>query len=122
MGVKSVNKTVKFYTEVLGFTKVVSVPEEGELVFAIVQADDATLMFQQVDNLKTEYPDLRGSGHNGAFTFYIRLKNKNVLYERIKSTGLLVKELHKTPYGAEEFAIQDNNGFILTITEDPEQH
>jgi len=38
------------------------------------------------------------------------------LYEKIKSTEYLVKELHKTPYGADEFALCDNNGFILTIT------
>ncbi|KAA6305142.1 hypothetical protein EZS27_043206, partial [termite gut metagenome] len=33
-------------------------------------------------------------------------------------TDYLVKELHKTFYGADEFAVYDNNGFILTITED----
>ncbi|KAA6335992.1 hypothetical protein EZS27_015829, partial [termite gut metagenome] len=30
IGVKSVNETVKFYTEVLGFQLLMSVPETGE--------------------------------------------------------------------------------------------
>jgi predicted enzyme related to lactoylglutathione lyase len=120
MGVKSVNETVKFYTEVLGFKQLVSVPDNGELIFAIINAGDVTLMFQQIDNLQEEYPNLKNKNERASFTFYVRLQNKNILYEKIKNTGFLVKDMHTTPYGAEEFAICDNNGFILTITEDVE--
>lgn len=120
MGVKSVNETVKFYTEVLGFKHVISVPDSGELVFAIVNAGDVNLMFQQIDNLKEEYPDLKNKNEAACLTFYVNLQNKDILYEKIKNTVFLIKELHTTPYGAEEFAIRDNNGFIITITEDIE--
>jgi predicted enzyme related to lactoylglutathione lyase len=118
MGVKSVNETVTFYTEKLGFKKIVSVPESGELVFAILNAGNVNLMFQQMDNLQEEYPDLKNKNENASFTFYIKLQNKNALYEEMKNTKYLAKEMHTTPYGAEEFAVRDNNGFILTITED----
>lgn len=118
MGVKSVNETVAFYTEVLGFTKILSVPDSGELIFAIVNAGDVNLMFQQMDNLQEEYSELKGLNQNSSFTFYIKLKNMGILYEKLKETKSLVKKIHKTLYGADEFAIRDNNGFILTITED----
>ena len=55
MGVESVNETVKFYTEVLGFTKIISVPESGELIFAILNAGDVSIMFQQKENLQEEW-------------------------------------------------------------------
>ena len=116
MGVKSVTETVKFYTEILGFTKIVSVPESGELIFAILKAGDVNIMFQQKENLQEEYPELKGQNQNSCFTFYIKMENKNDLYETLKHTAFLVKEIHTTPYGAEEFAIMDNNGFILTIS------
>lgn len=120
IGVKSVNETVKFYTEILGFTKVVSVPESGEFIFAIVHAGDINIMFQQIENLQEEYSDLKDLNQNPCLTLYIKLKNKNSLYDKLKDTDLLVKKIHTTPYGAEEFAIKDNNNLILTITEDLE--
>ena len=118
MGVESVNETVKFYTEVLGFELVVSVPESGELIFAILASGNVSLMFQELESLKEEYSELRKVDDRGVFTFYVKMKNKNDLYERIKDTNHLVKTMNITPYGVEEFAIRDNNGFILTIAED----
>ena len=38
-------------------------------------------------------------------------------YERAKAVATIVKEPHKTFYGATEFAIQDNNGYVLTFSE-----
>lgn len=118
MGVESVNETVQFYTEVLGFKLAVSVPESGEFIFAIISAGNVNLMFQQLDSLQEEYSELQGRNENGSFTFYVKMQDKNSLYEKVRNADFLVQDMHVTPYGAEEFAIRDNNGFILTITED----
>ncbi len=118
MGVKSVNETVQFYTEVLGFKLAVSVPESGDLIFAIISAGSVNLMFQQLDSLQEEYSELQGKNENGSFSFYVKMKNKSILYEKVKDADFLVKKMHVTPYGVEEFAIRDNNGFILTIADD----
>ena len=118
IGVRSVNETVKFYTEVLGFKQIVSVPESGELIFAIINAGDVNIMFQQINSLQEEYPELKSHSEKMAATFYIKLQNKNKLYDAIKNSEYLLREMHTTPYGAEEFAIRDNNGLILTFTED----
>jgi len=118
IGVESVNETVKFYTEMLGFKQIVSVPESGKLIFAIISSGNVNLMFQQIDNLQEEYPELKNRNEKAALTLYVRMQNKNDLYEKIKKSDFLVKEMHLTPYGVEEFAIQDNNGLILTIAED----
>ncbi|KAA6344400.1 hypothetical protein EZS27_007953 [termite gut metagenome] len=118
IGVKSVNETVKFYTEVLGFQLLMSVPETGEFAWAMVGSGNAVIMFQETGNLQEEYPQLKGKFQNASITFYVKLKGMNALYEKLKDADYLVKELHKTFYGADEFAVYDNNGFILTITED----
>ncbi|RPH32460.1 MAG: hypothetical protein EHM93_09335 [Bacteroidales bacterium] len=118
IGVKSVSETVKFYTDILGFQQMMSVPESGDLVWAMVGSGNITIMFQEEQNLKDEYPELNERGINSALTFYIKVKGMDILYEKIRNTNSLVKEWHKTFYGADEFAIMDNNGFILTITED----
>lgn len=118
MGVKSVNETVQFYTEVLDFKLVASVPESGELIFAIISAGNVNLMFQQLDSLQEEYSELQSKNENGNFTFYVKMQDKNRLYEKVRNAGFLVKKMHVTPYGVEEFAIRDNNGVILTIADD----
>lgn len=121
IGVKNVVETVQFYTEILGFNLTMSVPSndgfEG-LQWAMLQNGNSTIMFQEINNLKNEYPELENRSEIGLCTFYITMKNSYELYEKIKNTKYLAHDMNKTFYGADEFAIYDNNGYILTITED----
>lgn len=121
IGVKDIHETIKFYTEVLGFKLVLSVPEVAPFVWAMVASGNTTIMFQEINNLLQEYPELEGRSPIATLTFYVKIKGMKELYEKVKNTEYLAKELHKTPYGADEFALYDNNGYILTITEDVEE-
>lgn len=119
IGVKSVDETVQFYTETLGFNLIMSVPAPtGSLQWAMVANGGATLMFQEIGNLVEEYPQLANRPVLGTMTFYVKMKGMQTLYEKLQGTKYLAKKMHKTFYGAEEFAIFDNNGHILTVTED----
>ncbi|WP_255495270.1 VOC family protein [Dysgonomonas sp. 521] len=119
IGVKSVDETVQFYTQTLGFKLIMSVPAPtGGLQWAMVANGGATFMFQEMGNLSEEYPQLAGRPKLGAMTFYVKMKDMQTLYEKLQGTEHIAKEMHKTFYGADEFAIFDNNGHILTITED----
>lgn len=118
VGVRDVNETVNFYTETLGFNLVMSNPESGTLEWAMVASGSTIIMFQELDSLKKEYPQLTGRDNNGVLTFYVKMKGMHKLYDKIKDTQYLAKDMHKTFYGADEFAIFDNNGHILTISED----
>lgn len=120
IGVNSVDETVKFYTEILEFKEVMSVPDGDKLIWAMVSSGKVNLMFQDQKSLEEEYPELRGRGLNSVLSFYVKVVDKKMLYEKICLTEYLAKDINITPYGTEEFAIRDNNGFILTITEDPE--
>lgn len=118
IGVKDVNETVKFYTEVLGFNLMMNVPAEGKLQWAMLANGNAVIMFQEIQNLLEEYPQLTDRSIFACITFYVKMKNMYQLYEKIEKTEYLAKGMHKTFYGTDEFAIFDNNGNILTITED----
>lgn len=115
--VKKVKETVKFYEEKLGFKKVLSVPEEGEtLNFAIIGKDNISIMLQEQNNLLAEYLTLKSDEIIPTFTLFITVKDVNKLYKELKNKVELAKELHKTFYGKDEFAIFDNNGNVLTIS------
>jgi lactoylglutathione lyase len=118
IGVKSVNESVDFYTNILGFRKIVSVPETGVLDWAMLQRESVTVMFQEEKNLVNEYKELAGKPVGGFLTFYITLKGFNSFYESVKDKVTVSKQPHQTFYGAMEFAIIDPNGYTITFAED----
>lgn len=118
IGVDNVAETVCFYTEMLGFKEVMNVSDGEKLVWAMVSCGKVNLMFQDKKSLTEEYPILASREMNSVLSFYIKVIDMKALYDKVRSTSYLAKDLNVTAYGAEEFAIIDNNGFILTITED----
>lgn len=114
--VKNVTETIKFYEDYLGFKKVLSVPEDGEkLDFAIVARDKISLMFQEQQNLLSEYPTLQKGNITPTFTLFITVDDVQKVYNELKNKVQIAVGLHQTFYGRDEFAISDNNGNILTI-------
>lgn len=115
--VKNVKETIQFYEQKLGFQKVLSVPEEGEVLnFAILVKDKISIMLQEQNNLVGEYPTLKTGEIVPTFTLFITVDNVEEMYHNLKEKVKIAKELHKTFYGKDEFAIFDNNGNILTIS------
>lgn len=115
--VKDVKETIKFYEEKLGFQKILSVPEEGEILnFAILNKDKISIMLQEQKNLINEYSTLQTERIVPTFTLFITVDNVISMYDKLKNKVEIAKELHKTFYGKDEFAIFDNNGNILTIS------
>ncbi len=115
--VKNVKETIKFYEEKLGFQKILIVPEEGEILnFAILNKDKISIMLQEQKSLVEEYPTLKTNEIVPTFTLFITVDNVSSVYNELKEKVKVAKELHKTFYGKDEFAIFDNNGNILTIS------
>ena len=115
--VKNVKETIKFYEEKLGFQKILSVPEEGEILnFAILNKDKISIMIQEQKNLIEEYSTLKTDEIVPTFTLFITVDDVSEVYNQLKDRVKIAKELHKTFYGKDEFAIFDNNGNILTIS------
>lgn len=117
--VNDVNQTLDYYINTLGFKKVMTVPDSGNLVWAMVKSGSVTFMFQEKNNIKSEYPQLNNFEQGGGLTFYITVTNVQKLNDSLKDRVKIAKDLNKTFYGATEFAIEDINGYILTFSEPP---
>lgn len=115
--VSNVNQTLDFYIDRLGFRKIMTVPDSGNYVWAMVQSGAITFMFQEKHNIKEEYPELAQFDKGGGLTFYINVTNVQELYNNLNGKVKIVKELHKTFYGSTDFAMEDNNGYILTFSQ-----
>jgi uncharacterized glyoxalase superfamily protein PhnB len=114
--VKDINATIDFYKH-LGFEKIMSVPETGDYDWAMLTNGGVTLMFQTYGSLGDALPQIsRKDG--GSLLLYIKLKGIRAFHDKIKDKAKVVVELNKTFYGATEFAIVDNNGYVLTFAEE----
>jgi uncharacterized glyoxalase superfamily protein PhnB len=109
--------TISFY-ETLGFAMTASVPApDGGLTFAMMTCGTATFMFQTFSSIEHELPIVRREP-GGSLLLYIQMKGIRAFYEKIKDTVTVLSGLEKTFYGATEFAICDNNNYMLTFAED----
>ena len=116
--VEDVNKTVQYYEEILACFELVAVdPKKGKYDWAMMRCEDVEIMFQSKDSLIKVIPELNKNEMGGAFVLYIEVEEIGSLYARIKDKVKIIKGLHTTPYGMNEFIIQDCNGFILVFSQ-----
>lgn len=122
--VADVNATVDYYKNNLGFETVMVVDEEkGDgasgkpLVWAMIKNDDVEIMLQRQDGFIAELPEMKGQEIGGTFTLYVGMQDVKSFYDKIKDKVKIVKDMHKTFYGADEFVIKDLNGYIIYFAE-----
>ncbi len=114
--VDSVNDTIEYYSEILGFELTMTVPKAGKYNWAMMKCGNVEIMFQERINLINEYPVLGDRTSGSGLTIYIRVVDVEALYNEIKEKVRLVSDLHKTFYHTMEFAIMDINGFVITFS------
>ena len=128
MMVKDVRESVKFYTDILGFSLNIVVPEgsktiDNELkdgkkyVYAMVSRDDVYIMLMNKDVFGEDLPMLKGTLIGASVSFYCDVDNINEVYNSLKDKVDIIIDLHNTWYGMQEFYIKDCNGYILGFAE-----
>ena len=114
--VNNMKETIAFY-KLLGFNIAMSVPESGDdLVWAMLTNGSVTMMFQTYESLAEALPEIHRTD-GGSLLLYINLKGITSFFEQLKDKVTVLKGLEKTFYGATEFSIKDNNGYVLTFAE-----
>lgn len=117
--VNDVEETIEYYTDILGFTLLKTVPEQGKLDWAMVKRGDILFMFQSTRSLSNALPRLKGEKPGGGLTFYIKVENITELHEELFDNEVeMISDLESTFYDTIEFTIVDVNGYILTFSEE----
>lgn len=108
-------QTLAFYRDVLGFKVTNSVPDKEPYDWVNLGKDKGNIMFQTRDSINKEL-DIWKDGELGAsMILYIIVDDIKALFSRVEGKAEIVKPLNKTFYQMEEFAIKDNNGYVLTF-------
>src|SRR5216117_2632246 len=109
--VASVERSLAFYIDVLGFVRGLSVPEQPPLVFASVTSGPVEIFLNDTAAALQEHPDwadrVRPSAANSMFIEVAGPGAVDALHDRVKSRAKVVMPLVTQWYGMREFAIED---------------
>ena len=132
LAVADIRQTVQFYCENLGFELVMAVPETQDgidqqlsedktYVYAMLNKDNASLMFQRIDTLKEDVSFFDKTEIGASVSLYMQGKGIDAFFEELKNKNIQITEMRLTWYGIKEFYIKDNNGYILGFAEETEK-
>ncbi|HEV7645005.1 MAG TPA: VOC family protein [Pyrinomonadaceae bacterium] len=101
---EKMRETVEFYTEVLGFTCPNFVEEWG---WAALRHGDVEIMFSLPNaHISFEKPVFTGA-------FYFKVEDADEVWEKLKDKAGVSYPIEDFKYGMREFAVYDNNGYLL---------
>jgi uncharacterized glyoxalase superfamily protein PhnB len=119
--VSSVEQSLSFYIDVLGFARGLTVPDQSPFVFASVTSGPVEVFFNDRSTSAKENPWAAGLSMGGGNTMFIEVDGVDPLYERIRSKVPVVMAIHTQWYGMREFAITDPDGYVITFAQRVEQ-
>ncbi|CAH0197882.1 VOC family protein [Chryseobacterium sp. WG14] len=105
---ENMDDTIGFYMHILGFTLM---GRNDEWQWASLRKDEVYIMVSQ--------PNKHEKNHGIGFTgsFYFNVNNVDELWEELNAKAEICYEIETFEWGMREFAIYDNNGYILQFGE-----
>ncbi len=108
---KNLEETIAFYTNILGFT---CSEFNEDWQWASLYKDETEIMLA--------YPNAHFKDEIGfSGSFYFQVNEVEKLWKELKNETEIVYDLEVFDWGMKEFAIKDNNGYILQFGENIEK-
>jgi|ERR1041384_1998210 len=119
--VASVERSLAFYEDVLGFARGMTVPDQPPLVFGSATSGAVEIFFNDAAVATKEYPAFAGKPIGATATMFIELDETgekiDALHDRIKPLVTVTMPLVTQFYGMREFAIEDPDGYVITFAQ-----
>lgn len=117
--VADVERSLAFYTNVLGFTRGMTVPEQAPFVFGSVVCGGIEIFFNEKQTATKEFPMLAVQPIGTTGTMYLEVEPGTIerLHEQLKPAVPIVMPFVTQWYGVKEFVIADPDGYLLTFAE-----
>lgn len=100
---ENIDETIGFYTQILGFTLM---GRNDDWQWASIRKDDVQIMLSE-----NEYEKPNGISFTGSL--YFNVDRVDELWEDLKTKAKICYEIETFEWEMREFAIYDNNGYIL---------
>ena len=115
--VSSVERSVAFYRDILGFIVTTTVPDETPYVFAALSSGPVEVFLNAVEAAAAEYPAFKDRPIGGTLTLFMEVVRIHEAYAALKDKVTVVMPLENKWYGVTEFAFADPDGYLITFAE-----
>ena len=115
--VASVERSLAFYVDTLGFARGMTVPDQPPFAFASVTGGAVEIFFNDAAGAVKEYPGFAGKPIGCTGTLFIEVTGVDALHDRLKPAVTIVMPIETKFYGMREFAIADPDGYVITFAE-----
>jgi Uncharacterized protein conserved in bacteria len=117
--VRSVEPSIKFWTERFGFKVTIQVPEGDHIGFAALENGNTELMYQTYQGMKTDAANpLANEVEKGPSFIFMEVSDINSTIEALKGAEM-IQGLHETFYGAKEVVVKEPGGHFVIFSQMP---
>ena len=116
--VQNVERSTRFYRDVLGFAVKETVPAQAPFVFVWIERDGVRLFLNDAKTAAVDLPILAGRRAGGTAMLYVRVTGVEALHRSVSRDAKVIMPLKTQPYGMTEFAVLDPDGHVVTFAEE----
>ena len=115
--VKDVAHSLAWYKRILGFDGD-GFPPHPPHGFGILRLNDVEIMLQCAEIPVPRTP------HPYEWNVYLRLEGVNMreLHTKLAGLGIVTRRLERMPYGQIEFEIADPDGYVIVLSQEPNEN
>ena len=119
--VKSVEPSLKFWTERFGFKVTIQVPEGDHIGFAALEKGSVELMLQTYQGMQSDSNNpLAKMVDRGPSFIFMEVPSINAVIDALKGAEI-VQGLHETFYGAKEVVAKEPGGHFVIFSQLPQK-
>jgi uncharacterized glyoxalase superfamily protein PhnB len=116
--VKSVEPSLKFWTDRFGFSSTILVPEGDHVGFVALENGPVELMYQTYEGMQGDQNPLAGTVEKGPSFIFMEVPDIDAVIKSLDSADI-VKGLHETFYGAKEIIAKEPGGHFVIFSQLP---
>jgi uncharacterized glyoxalase superfamily protein PhnB len=119
--VKSVEPSLKFWTERFGFKVTIQVPEGDHLGFAALENGSVEIMLQTYAGMKADPANpLAAAAEQGPSFLFLEVPDINAAADALKGAEI-VQGIHDTFYGSKEIIAREPGGHYVIFAQLPKR-
>lgn len=121
--VSDIDRSVRFYRDVLGFAVVTTVPESAPFVFVWLERDGIKVFLNARQGVGEDLPALATRPLGGTNTMFMVVDADTVesgvdaLFAEVSGKATVVMPLKTQFYGMREFGIEDPDGYVILFAQ-----
>ena len=119
--VKTVEPSLKFWTERFGFRKTIEVPEGNHIGFVALENDAVEVMYQTYSGMQADPSNpLAKAVDQGPSFLFMEVSDINAVAAALKGAEI-VQPIHESSYGAKEIVVKEPGGHFVIFSQLPQR-